>query len=1183
MRTLTAPQAPATNIPAPAAGIADPSRGAPKIYVDSLKDFSGEPIDWEEWYIGTGATLGQTAYGTLLADTGKPTQADTVGNARDRELYNMLKKALYKGTAHHIIDGNAAESGHDAWMALKAWFGKAEVSRTLIDHYRNKLSELRLSEKVKANEYINTFILCTRKLEEKSEGYTEATKRTKFLDQIEDEDYDVVVQYLRGDSTKTFEECVQRIRSREQELERLSKDSTSKARRVTPPSGGKVAGNSKSKDTLIPLFPTCLLNTIKSPSIKKDLFKWRGTWNKEGRMIRVDELTGSSESGTKKDDNSVESDGGSHSKQKSPKKKRKKKARRTKTSMSGLSDTATPHVKFKDVDDSNDSGDNGDDSDIESQPPTTTKKKRGAKKEATKKKGRRNPVIRRGRTQDEAGRVVLDGGTEFEVIGGIGWRVLEKVSKSAKLHGWGAHMDGPTLPIVNAVTAYDHPETKATILLGLGGAAYDERIEQTEALVNTHVMRRNNVTVHDVAERDGGLQRIELDDAIIKLDFTDDEKLLTFAIREPTLEEVESLNIYWLTPRIPSDSSELLKQSSRRGRGSVVEEEPTQWNKRLGNSTEFVTMKTLSATTQLCSEPVEMENREAPRQHRKKRLIPLHPNRLEGRTDSDTFFSTIKSIRSFTCVQLFVHLGSQFLFARCMTREAKSHGAYQDFVREVGAPNILLTDNSQTQSGTKWTKTSRENITKQIHSVPHNQNQNQTELKVRDIKTRVILSLRLAKAPLAFWCYAMMWVIDCLNHSAHKGLDWRTPVEKLTGNTPDISVFRFSFWQPVYYYEPTAKYPKPNFLPGRFVGIAWNHGDAFTYRIWTCPNGNWENGLELIRNIVRPRKESNAESIRDEIPVDNFTLKVKVRTKRGCKRKKQDEILTPECDTIRLQPDVESAPPPQTIVESTVPEEQGGEVIDGTNPNNGTFKDDIQLDFDPLDAIDTIEMADEINDELAEDRNLSTVISGSKATHICGHCWKAGQLELKVNWDTEEVSWEAFNDLKVDHPNMTAAYIVENNVTRSNRSDRTLQWAKKTVRDIERAVRQIARLYDHFLDDNDEVHTVRRLNPRKKKRPKRKQVFKYGVEVPCNVAHAKELDEQNGNTYWQEAIEKEISSLVQMECFEFKPASFKPGSAYQWTTLTVIFDVKQDLRWKARLVAGGHLVDALENSITLQQ
>jgi hypothetical protein len=54
-----------------------------------------------------------------------------------------------------------------------------------------------------------------------------------------------------------------------------------------------------------------------------------------------------------------------------------------------------------------------------------------------KKKGRRNPVLRRGRIPGEAARVVLDGGTEFEVIGGVGRRVLEKVSKSAKLHGWG--------------------------------------------------------------------------------------------------------------------------------------------------------------------------------------------------------------------------------------------------------------------------------------------------------------------------------------------------------------------------------------------------------------------------------------------------------------------------------------------------------------------------------------------------------------------------------------------------------------------------------------------------------------------------------------------------------------------------------------------------------------------------
>ena len=189
-------------------------------------------------------------------------------------------------------------------------------------------------------------------------------------------------------------------------------------------------------------------------------------------------------------------------------------------------------------------------------------------------------------------------------------------------------------------------------------------------------------------------------------------------------------------------------------------------------------------------------------------------------------------------------------------KKSHSHGAYQDFVRDVGAPNILLTDNSKTQSGVKWQRTSRDNVTKQIHSVPHNQNQNQAERKVRDVKKRTILTLRYAQAPIVFWCYCMVFIVDCLNYSAQKELGYRTAMEKMYGNTLDISVFRFGFWETVWYYEPTAKFPKPNFLPARFVGIAWDHGDAFSYKVWTTPNGKWEDGVELIRNVVRSRQST---------------------------------------------------------------------------------------------------------------------------------------------------------------------------------------------------------------------------------------------------------------------------------------------------------------------------------------
>jgi hypothetical protein len=83
---------------------------------------------------------------------------------------------------------------------------------------------------------------------------------------------------------------------------------------------------------------------------------------------------------------------------------------------------------------------------------------------------------------------------------------------------------------------------------------------------------------------------------------------------------------------------------------------------------------------------------------------------------------------------------------------------------------------------------------------------------------------------------------------------------------------------------------------------------------------------------------------------------------------------------------------------------------------------------------------------------------------------------------------------------------------------------------------------------------------------------KYGVIIPRSVKHAKELDTENGNTLWADAIRKEIDSLLQLGCFDFRAPDFKPSSEYQFAKLTMIFEVKQDGRHKARLVAGGHMV-----------
>ena len=90
--------------------------------------------------------------------------------------------------------------------------------------------------------------------------------------------------------------------------------------------------------------------------------------------------------------------------------------------------------------------------------------------------------------------------------------------------------------------------------------------------------------------------------------------------------------------------------------------------------------------------------------------------------------------------------------------------------------------------------------------------------------------------------------------------------------------------------------------------------------------------------------------------------------------------------------------------------------------------------------------------------------------------------------------------------------------------------------------------------------------------------YKFGIRVPKSVEKALELDQLNGNTYWYDAIYKEMSNV--RVAFEFKGKGEAPPPGYQYVPLRMIFNIKMDFTCMARLVAGGgHLTDA-PSSIT---
>jgi hypothetical protein len=82
--------------------------------------------------------------------------------------------------------------------------------------------------------------------------------------------------------------------------------------------------------------------------------------------------------------------------------------------------------------------------------------------------------------------------------------------------------------------------------------------------------------------------------------------------------------------------------------------------------------------------------------------------------------------------------------------------------------------------------------------------------------------------------------------------------------------------------------------------------------------------------------------------------------------------------------------------------------------------------------------------------------------------------------------------------------------------------------------------------------------------------YKFGIQVPKGIKNAIDLDKKNGNQLWQEAIKLELKQLTDYQTFIVLDSGEDIPTGYQKIHYHMVFDVKYDLRHKARLVAGGN-------------
>ena len=148
---------------------------------------------------------------------------------------------------------------------------------------------------------------------------------------------------------------------------------------------------------------------------------------------------------------------------------------------------------------------------------------------------------------------------------------------------------------------------------------------------------------------------------------------------------------------------------------------------------------------------------------------------------------------------------------------------------------------------------------------------------------------------------------------------------------------------------------------------------------------------------------------------------------------------------------------------------------------------------------------------------------------------------LKVKWKDGSYDWIPLSQLKNSNPIDVAEYAVMRGI---DKEPAYKWWVSHIIKKRARMINKI-------------------------KTRVRKGNTKFGIVIPTTVREALELDKANGNTYWQDAISKEYEDVK--IAFKLLEEGEKVPPAYQEITCHLIFEVKFDLRRKARYVAGGHL------------
>ena len=748
--------------------------------------------------------------------------------------------------------------------------------------------------------------------------------------------------------------------------------------------------------------------------------------------------------------------------------------------------------------------------------------------------------------------------------------------------------------------------------------SYTKRIISEVISDDVQSLRRDvsisSLRICEESEEDAGLVNSVGDDALlsaISTGLTDETLLPRLVYSVNVSESTEKENA---PPeehqRTASPLQITLKATKARNRHSDISAESLAKKWRIGIPQ---AVRTLRRTTQ---QGIRQAIHPITRRYRTDTLS-MRYRRLRATFYTDTVPVNVKSIRQHTHFQTYT--SENFVHVHPMRGEKEAAQSLLHLAQDVGIPAELKSDNAPLLTGptSDFVKQAEFLRLKLTSTEPYTQRHNLSEGEIRVLKRRWKNRMALLRVPKRLWCYALQYDARILSMTA-RGRDGIPGLERVTGDTCDITEWLdFSFYDRVWF----ENNPEEGFKIGRWLGVSHRVGSALCYYVLAA------NGFVLSRTTVQhiPEEDLALESVQQSIQEydsaiqerlkdENFVLPIGEDLLHWDVDENEDDTLSDnKLGTSCLKTDDDIKPAVErdfyndeqydSLLSAEVllpdPTIKGdfirGTVIKRAKLNDGTPKGLYNKDKSLDSRRYIIRLQNGLEQELRHNEIAENLWAGADSQgrqymqldQIVDHRSDESAVKKKdgfikhgsnlqrkkttkgweflCTWKDKSQDWIPLKDLKECNPIEVTEYVKSHGLI----GEPAFSWWCNHVLKVRTAI--IDKVKSRYW----------------------KATHKYGFRMPKTVEEAHEIDNENCNTLWADAIDKEMKTVQ----IAFKPYIHpKDGLVspkrvrqdrqkyllgYTEIKCHLVFDIKLDGNFtrKARFVADGSQVD-LPKSMT---